>query len=101
MRHNRLEHPYKSAVAQHSINTGHSIDFSGTHVFDRTSNYMECLVKEAIGIHLNNTNFNRDAGPMLNRAWHPMINMLSNQKAGRMQQARDKNQQLPLSSTLS
>jgi hypothetical protein len=56
------------------------------------------LVKDAIGIRLNNKNFNRDAGLMLSRAWHPVINMLSDQEAGLTQQALDTNQQLPMSS---
>jgi hypothetical protein len=37
---------------------------------------------------------------MLICAWHPVINMLSTQEAGLMQQARDTNQQLPLASTV-
>jgi hypothetical protein len=67
--------------------------------WDRTLSYMDCLVKEVIGIRLNNKNFNRDGGLMLSHAWHPVINMLSNKKAGLMQQALDTNQQLPLAST--
>jgi hypothetical protein len=50
---------------------------------------MDRLVKEAIGIRLNNKNFNRDGGLKLSRAWHPLINMLTNQEAGLMQQALD------------
>jgi hypothetical protein len=69
----------KYAVAEHSINTGHCIDFSNTIVLDRMSSYMDHLVEEAIGIRLNNQNFNRDGGLMLSHAWHPVINMLSNQ----------------------
>jgi hypothetical protein len=86
-------------VAEHSINTGHCIDFSNTIVLVRTSSYMDRLVKEAIDIRLNNQNFNRDGGLMLSRAWHPVINMLSSQKADLMQQAHDTNQQLPLPSS--
>jgi hypothetical protein len=59
-RHIRLEQPDKSAVAKHSFNTGHCIDFSSTIVLDRTSSYVDRLVKEAIVICLNNINFNRD-----------------------------------------
>jgi hypothetical protein len=99
-RHIRLNRLDKSAVVEHSINTGHCIHFSNTIVLDRTSSYMNHLLKEAIGIRLNNKNFNRDGGLMLRRAWHPVINMLSNQKAGLMQQALDISQQLPLASAL-
>jgi hypothetical protein len=91
-RHICLDQPDKSVVVEHSINIGHCIDFSNTIFWDRTSSYMDCLVKEAIGIRLNNKNFNRDGGLMLSRAWHPAINMLSNKKAGLMQQALDTNQ---------
>jgi hypothetical protein len=48
--HTHLKKPNKSAVAEHSINTGHRIDFSSTIVVDRTSSYMGWLVKEATGI---------------------------------------------------
>jgi hypothetical protein len=55
-------------------------------------------MKKAVGIRLNNKNFNRDGGLMLSRPWHPVINMLSNQEAGLTQQALDTNQHLPLAS---
>jgi hypothetical protein len=93
-RHIRLDQQDKSVVVEHIINTGHCIDFSNTIVLDRTSSYMDCLVKEAIGIILNNQNFNRDGGLMLSHAWHPVIIMLSNQETGLTQHALDTNQQL-------
>jgi hypothetical protein len=40
MRHIRLDQPEESAVAQHSINTGHQIDFN-VLVLDRESGYMD------------------------------------------------------------
>jgi hypothetical protein len=67
-----------------------------TIILDRTLSYMDLLVKEAIDIRLNNQNFNRDGGLMLRRVWHPVINMLSSQKARLMQQILDTNRQLPL-----
>jgi hypothetical protein len=85
-------------VTEQSINTAHCIDFSNTTVLDRMSSYMDRLVKEAIGIRLNNKNFNRDDGLMLSHAWHPVINMLSNQEVGMTQQALNTYQQLPLAS---
>jgi hypothetical protein len=48
MRHIRLDQPKKSAVAEHSINAGHQIDFNNVSVLDRASGYMDRLVKEAI-----------------------------------------------------
>jgi hypothetical protein len=59
---------------------------------------MDLLVKDAIDIRLNNQNFSRDGGLMLSRAWHPAINMLSNQEAGLTHQTLDTNLQLPLAS---
>jgi hypothetical protein len=43
---------------------------------------MDRIVKEAIEIRLNTANINRDGGFMLSRAWYPVLNMLSNWKAG-------------------
>jgi hypothetical protein len=47
-RHIRLDQPDKSEVAEHSINTGHCIEFSNTVIFDRTSSYIDHLVKEEL-----------------------------------------------------
>jgi hypothetical protein len=60
---------------------GHRINFSGTIILNRMSIYMDHPVKEAIGIRLSNMNLNKDDGLMSSHAWHPVINMLSNQKA--------------------
>jgi hypothetical protein len=43
-------------------------------------------------------NFDGNGGLMLSHAWHPAINMLSNQEVGLLQQALDTGQQLPLAS---
>jgi hypothetical protein len=51
MRHIRLDQPEKSEVAEHSINTGHQIDFN-ISVLDRASGYMDRLFKEVIQIRL-------------------------------------------------
>jgi hypothetical protein len=59
MRHVRLKQPDKSAVAEHNFNTGHRIDFSSTSVLDKTTGYMDRLVKEEIEIRLNTGNFNQ------------------------------------------
>jgi hypothetical protein len=75
MRHIHLDQPEKSAVAEHSINTGHQIDFNNTSVLDRASGYMDCLVKEAIQIRLNHKNFNRDNGFTLSQAWNPVTKL--------------------------
>jgi hypothetical protein len=75
MRHIRLDQPEKS-VAEHSINTGHQIDFNNVSVLDRASGYVDCLVKEAIQISLNQNNFNRDNGFALSWAWNPGTKLL-------------------------
>jgi hypothetical protein len=67
-RHIHLEQPDRSVVPEHSSNTWHRIDFSSTIVSDRTSGCIGRLVKQAIGIRLNNKNFNRDGGLMLGKA---------------------------------
>jgi hypothetical protein len=95
MRHVHLKQHDKPVVAKHNFNTGHCIDFSSTSVLDKTTGYMERIVKEATEIRLNTRNFNRDGGFILSRAWYPVINMLSNQKAG---QALDSTHQSPLAS---
>jgi hypothetical protein len=56
----RLDQLEKSAVAKHGINIGHQIDFDNVSVLDRASGYMDCLVKKAIQIRLNQKNFNRE-----------------------------------------
>jgi hypothetical protein len=75
MRHIRLNQPQKSAVAEHSINAGHKIDFN-VSVLDRASGYMDRLVKEAIQIRLNQNNINRDNGFTLSRACNPVTKLL-------------------------
>jgi hypothetical protein len=75
MRHIRLSQPEKSVVAEYSINTGHKVDFN-VSVFGRASGYMDCFVKEATQIRLNQNNINRDNGFTLNRAWNPVSKLL-------------------------
>jgi hypothetical protein len=61
---------------------GHFINFSSASVLDRTSGYVDRLVKEAIEVHLNKNNFNRDSGFILSQAWSPVTNMLMNVRGG-------------------
>jgi hypothetical protein len=76
MRHIQLDLPEKSAVAEHSINTGHKIDFNNVLVLDRALGYMDHLFKEAIQIRLNQNNINRDNDFTLSRAWNPVTKLL-------------------------
>ncbi|KAJ4429872.1 hypothetical protein ANN_22076 [Periplaneta americana] len=79
----RLYYPDKSAVAQHSLETGHKIDFSATTILDKTSGYWDLVIKEAIEIQLDGNNFNRDGGLQLSTAWKPAINTLRPPAHGR------------------
>jgi hypothetical protein len=76
----RLDQPEKSAVAEHSINTGRQIDLNNVTVLDTASGYMDRLVKEAIQIILNHKNFNRDSGFTLSQAWNPVTKLLFKQE---------------------
>ncbi|KAJ4446135.1 hypothetical protein ANN_12827 [Periplaneta americana] len=79
----RLYYPDKSAVAQHSLETGHKIDFGATTILDKTSGYWDLVIKEAIEIQLDGNNFNRDRGLQLSTAWKPAINTLRQPAHGR------------------
>jgi hypothetical protein len=61
-RHNRLEHPDKSAIAQHSVGTGHRIQCHNTSIVDTKIRYMNRIVREAIDIELHPNNMNTEVG---------------------------------------
>lgn len=69
-----------SVVAEHSISVGYRIDFTGTSVLNKTSGYLDQLVKEVIEIHLKKNNFNRDSGFISSQGWSPTTSMLLNEK---------------------
>jgi hypothetical protein len=58
-------------VVEHSIDTDHRIDFSGTSKLCKATRYMDCLVKEATEIRLHPNDFNRDDGFTISHTWHP------------------------------
>jgi hypothetical protein len=70
-----LAKTYVSAVAEHSIEAGHNIDFNNITILEKVT-YMDRLVKEAIKICLHPNSFSRDGGFNLSRAWQPVTNML-------------------------
>jgi hypothetical protein len=96
MRHIRLVQPENSAVAEQSVNTGHQIDFSNITILDRTSGYMDRIVKEAIPMRLNKEIFNRDNGFNLSQAWFPITRMLASQKAEPSKESNDLTEKPPV-----
>ncbi|PNF22070.1 hypothetical protein B7P43_G09300 [Cryptotermes secundus] len=61
-RHNRLEHPDKSAVAEHRIDLGHRIQLQNTSILATKTRYMDRIIREAIEIELHHDNMNREGG---------------------------------------
>ncbi|KAJ4425835.1 hypothetical protein ANN_27461 [Periplaneta americana] len=53
---------YKIPLAQHSLETGHKVDFGATTILDKTSGYWDLVIKEAIEIQLDGNNISRDGG---------------------------------------
>jgi hypothetical protein len=59
-RHIRLEHPDKSAVAEHSVDLGHRIQLHNTSILATKTQYMDRIIREAIEIELHPNNMNRE-----------------------------------------
>jgi hypothetical protein len=59
-RHIRLEYPDKSAVAEHSTDQGHRIQFHNSSILATKTRYMDLFVKEATEIELHPYNINRE-----------------------------------------
>jgi hypothetical protein len=57
----RLQHPDKSAVAEHSIDQGHHIQLHNSSILATKTRYMDRIVREAIEIELHLYNINRGA----------------------------------------
>jgi hypothetical protein len=75
-RHIRLKHPDKSAVAEHSIDQGHRIQFHNASILATKTRYMDRTVMEAIEIELHPYNINREGGFFLSKSWKPIIGSL-------------------------
>jgi len=76
----QLYHLEKSAMAEHSINLDHCIQFHDISILAKKSGYMECLIREVIEIGLQPDDINREEGFSLNRSWKPLIQILKEQK---------------------
>jgi hypothetical protein len=61
-RHIRVEHPDKSAVAEHSIDQEHRIQFHNSSILATKIRYMDRVVREAIGIKLHPYGINKEDG---------------------------------------
>lgn len=75
-RHLRYLYTDKSARAEHSTNEGHKILFEDTTLLHKGGSYGDRIVKEAIEIHINLDNINRDTGCPLSSTWGPIIRRL-------------------------
>jgi hypothetical protein len=69
----RLEHPDKSAVAEHSINLGHRIQLQDITILSTKSRYMDRMIRETTEIELHPNCMNMKADLRLSRSWKPLI----------------------------
>jgi hypothetical protein len=58
-RHIRLQHPDKSAVAEHSINLDHRIQLQNTTILSTKSRYMNRMIRETIEIESHQLTLSR------------------------------------------
>jgi hypothetical protein len=72
----RLEQPEKSAVAEHSIDHGHRIQFHNSSILATKTRYMDRIVREVIEIEFHPYNINREDGFCLSKSWNPLIGSL-------------------------
>jgi hypothetical protein len=75
-RHIRLEHPDKSALAEHSIDQGHCIQFHSSSILATKTRYTDRIVREAIEIEVHPYNINREGGFWLIKSLRPLIGSL-------------------------
>jgi hypothetical protein len=75
-RHIRLEHPDKSAVAGHSIDQEHRIQFHNSSILAKKIRYMDRIVRTTIEVELDPYNINREGGFSLSKSWKTLIGSL-------------------------
>jgi hypothetical protein len=75
-RYIRLEHPDKSAVDEHSIDHGQSIQFHNSSILTTKTRYMNRTVRVAMEMELHPYNINTEGGFCLSKSWKPLIGSL-------------------------
>ncbi|KAG8231297.1 hypothetical protein J437_LFUL006953 [Ladona fulva] len=76
----RLNHPEKSAVAEHSLSHDHTILFKETKKSCHSNSFWDKLTNEAIKIELEKNNFNRDVGYIISQSWKPVFQLMENKR---------------------
>jgi hypothetical protein len=71
-----VEHPEKSAMAEHSVKLGHHTQLNNTTILFAKSRYMDWVIREATQIELHPNNMNREDGLFLSWSWRPLIHYL-------------------------
>jgi hypothetical protein len=75
-RHIRLEHPDKSAVAEHSVDFRHRIQLHNISILATKTRYMDRIIRETIENELHPNNMNREVGFCHSKSWKPLISSL-------------------------
>ncbi|PSN31891.1 hypothetical protein C0J52_20819 [Blattella germanica] len=75
IRYCKLHQVDKSAIAQHSAETGHAIDFDKIDILGREDRRFPRLIKEAIQIAKHPHNINRDDGYQLSNTWRSLLDV--------------------------
>jgi hypothetical protein len=71
-----MAHPDKSAIAEHSIDHGHGIQFHNSSILASKTRYMDHIVRGAIEIEHHPSNINKEGGFCLRKSRKPLIGSL-------------------------